>query len=195
MKKLPVTIILALFLLSSCEKGSLPEVETLPASIADATHVTLNVNVIDEGRTAVTTRGFCWALTANPTVNDNFSQNEFGPGKFTQDIEIVPDTTYYVRTYATNSSGTVYGNEISFSTTDSLPGSFSDSRDGTKYHWVKIGNQIWMAENLAYLPSVNISSSGSETSPFYYVFGYERASVNDAKATANYATYGVLYRY
>jgi len=121
MKKLHTLVVLVLFLLVSCKKDTLPEVVTLPATIKYATHVTLNGNVIHEGSTAVSTRGFCWALTANPTVNNNFSRNEFGPGEFTEDLQVVPDTTYYIKTYATNSKGTAYGDEIQFNTSTILP--------------------------------------------------------------------------
>jgi uncharacterized protein (TIGR02145 family) len=71
----------------------------------------------------------------------------------------------------------------------------TDTRDGQKYATVCIGDQVWMAENMAYLPAVTSSSAGSEAAPFYYVYDYGGSDVAVAKATANYATYGVLYNW
>ncbi len=73
------------------------------------------------------------------------------------------------------------------------PSSFIDFRDSNVYQAVQIGNQCWMAENLAYLPSVN--NSVSLTFPYYYVYGYAGANVTVAKTTYNYQTYGALYNW
>lgn len=71
----------------------------------------------------------------------------------------------------------------------------TDTRDGNHYNAVRIGNQVWMAENLAYLPGVAGPGTGSSTTPYYYVYGYNGTDVNAAKTTANYTTYGVLYNW
>lgn len=81
---------------------------------------------------------------------------------------------------------------------------FTDSRDGKVYKQVQIGNQIWMAENLAYLPQVDKLADGAEddgyTGKYYYVYGFNPDNLDDedtqiakAKLTDNYQTYGVLY--
>jgi len=70
-----------------------------------------------------------------------------------------------------------------------------DARDNQTYRIVTIGTQTWMAENLKYLPSVVGPETGSQTTPHYYVYGYNGTNVTDAKATANYNTYGVLYNW
>jgi uncharacterized protein (TIGR02145 family) len=75
-----------------------------------------------------------------------------------------------------------------------LIGTVADA-GGNEYKWVKIGSQIWMAENLRYLPSVVGPSNESSTDPRYYVHGYDGTNIVDAKATANYINYGALYNW
>lgn len=69
------------------------------------------------------------------------------------------------------------------------PFSFVDERDQREYKAVRIGGQIWMMENLAYLPSV----SAATATKGMWVYGYYGNSASEAKATYNYKTYGVLY--
>ena len=92
---------------------------------------------------------------------------------------------------------------VSLNTADDVwENEFTDSRDENSYSYRLIGTQVWMTENLAYLPedAVLDLETGSEdthyeTVPFYYVYGYDGTSVSAAKATSNYATYGVLYNW
>ncbi len=71
--------------------------------------------VIKDGGDAVTSRGIAWATVYNPTTNDNSVTSETGTGEFTVTLTgLTEGTTYYARTYATNSAGTAYGNCIGF---------------------------------------------------------------------------------
>ena len=64
-------------------------------------------------------------------------------------------------------------------------GTFTDERDGREYKWVKIGDQIWMAENLAYVPYVCAPDSQCGI----WIYGYD----GEGSYGTNYHTYGALY--
>lgn len=66
---------------------------------------------------------------------------------------------------------------------------------GRIYNTIVLGDQVWMAENLAYLPALFESNDMSTDNPRYYVFGFEGSSLEEAKSTMNYFNYGVLYNW
>lgn len=78
---------------------------------------------------------------------------------------------------------------------ESFSFTFMDPRDGNVYKIVRIGSQVWMAENLKYLPEVSAANSLPSMGIRYYVYGYIGTDVEEAKATENYNTYGAMYNW
>ena len=78
-------------------------------------------HVVSDGGFAVTKRGTCWSKRPDPTIDDDYTDNGSGTGEFTSTLkDLLENTTYYVRTYATNSTTTSYGEQIIITTLDGL---------------------------------------------------------------------------
>jgi uncharacterized protein (TIGR02145 family) len=100
-----------------------------------------------------------WSTSPNPTTANSQTNNGSGTGNYTSNLTgLTASTTYYVRAYATNSAGTAYGNELSFTATGGgggsgilnpnlTYGSMTDQQ-GNTYATIVIGTQEWMAQNL-----------------------------------------------
>ncbi len=74
-------------------------------------------NVSTDGGGSITARGLCYDLNPNPTIANSVVNATGETGSFTSTITgLGPSSTYYVRAFATNSAGTAYGNEVSFTT-------------------------------------------------------------------------------
>ena len=73
--------------------------------------------VTSDGGATITAKGICLSTSQNPTILDKKTVDGTGMSAFTSTItEIASNTTYYVRAYATNITGTGYGNQLSFTT-------------------------------------------------------------------------------
>lgn len=74
-------------------------------------------------------------------------------------------------------------------------GEFPDPRDGNIYAYRTYGGQVWMTENLAWMPEVSPPGDLSTREARYYVYSYKGTDTADAGSTANYRNYGVLYNW
>lgn len=98
-----------------------PQVSTEECTSISLSTATGNGSIIDLGSSAVTQHGHCWATSVDPTTSDSKTSNGAGSlGAFTSSITGLQEgTVYYVRAYATNSTGTSYGNNVFFTAGES----------------------------------------------------------------------------
>ena len=178
MKKLSLFLI-ALTMLLSCK----PEIEkptVVTKSVGEITKTSAKVvgQVVADGGAEVTERGICWSTSQNPTIEDDKTTEGYGVGSFTSQIlDLVSNTQYYVRAYATNEVGTSYGDEKSFTTL-----SIEGTTDG--HSWVDLGlpsGKKWA--------TCNVGASSPEEYGDYYAWG--ETTTKDNYSSSNCPTYGL----
>jgi uncharacterized protein (TIGR02145 family) len=173
-------------------------------------------NIISDGGAGIIYRGVCWSTEPNPTIEENITVNGSGSGTFTSVLSSLSEsTTYYVRAYATNSVGTAYGSQQSFTTPEKDPILFNPDLvygfvadiDGNTYKTIQIGTQVWMAENLkttryndgTKIPLVSDSLAWQnlegydEYTSYHYVYPGFCWYGNDTARSKK--TYGALYNF
>ena len=157
-------------------------VTTTAASAITLTGATTGGNVLADGGGTVTARGICWSTTANPTTAGSHTTDGAGLGTYTSTLTgLTASTLYHIRAYATNSFGTWYGADLTFTTLCgiySLPFSESFTNTTIPTCWSQVdhqGNgQIWqfgvitsaghpnLTGNYAYLNSDAYGSGSSQ---------------------------------
>ncbi len=171
----------------------MPTVTTTNLSAITSTTATGGGNITNDGGATIVARGICWSTSQNPALTDEKTIDGTGNGIFTSTaLGLSNNITYYLRAYATNAIGTAFGNEYSVILYLNVPDISVTDIDGNVYKTVKIGNQVWMAENLKTtkyqngdtIPTVKVDATWATLTTGAYCT-YENGAI----------TYGALYNW
>ena len=178
MKKVSLLLVALAFAMFSCKpEAEKPTVTTKSVGEVAETTAQVVAQVTSDGGAEVTERGVCWNTEGTPEITHNRLVGGAGVGEFTSNLsDLEPQTTYYVRAYATNEVGTSYGEELSFTTETSYV------IDG--HMWVDLGLSVKWA-------TCNVGANSPEEFGNYYAWG--ETAPKDAYMSNNSATYGLSY--
>ncbi len=146
-------LIISLLAFHSCNKKKPvpPVLNTIDISLITPINAYSGGQITDDGGSTIITKGVCWDINENPTIETNLTLDGSGPDNFLSFITgLSANTNYYVRAYATNSAGIGYGQQIHFKTSIDHTGEtgFLNDIEGNIYPTIGVGGQLWMAENL-----------------------------------------------
>jgi hypothetical protein len=123
MKKLNLLFAGILFIsIISCSKDEHENISTIvynettqSNSETTFTSIKLSGKVIATEGTTILSRGICWSINSNPTIENNIvtAENNIFSHTIT---DLTVNTTYYYRIYAIDTNGVIYSENQSFST-------------------------------------------------------------------------------
>lgn len=146
--------------------ATIPTVSTTQITAITSVTATGGGEIIKDGGSGITAKGVCWSTSENPTIADSTTVDGIGNEAFISNLtNLTGGTIYYVRAYATNSVGTSYGNEVSFTT---LPVEEEDKLTGIQIipNWIDGG-----------IPAVEVGYINSKTAPIAKVMFNEQDMV------------------
>jgi len=122
----------------------LPEVAPTIIAYVSYTDVICKSEVISDGGGDIIERGFCYSTTPYPTLANEKKVSGDGKGTFSASISgLTANTTYYVRAFARNSKGTVYGEQAEFKTKEyTLPSVSTSVTTKVKYTTATCGGNV-----------------------------------------------------
>lgn len=140
-----------------------PTVSTLQAGDITARTATAGGEVVEDGGATVTARGIVHATSTGPTLESGTTvASGSGPGTFQALLTgLTPDTVYFFRAFATNSSGTTYGPQLQFTTGSPPPPSLESALDGTGLVWSSGGSAPWRGQNTVTSDGISAAASGA----------------------------------
>jgi len=181
------------------DEGQLPSIITSVIDIVTPVSAICKANINSDGGSSLSERGVCWSTAQLPVITDNKVSGGTGTGEFSMIITGLTELTeYYARAFATNRTGTVYGEELHFTTLEDHTGETGtiEDADGNIYQTTGIGSQFWTTENLKttsfndaeQIPLVTDDNTwGDLVGPGYCWY--------DNNEITNKDTYGALYNW
>ena len=197
------TFIISIF--NACKPEPEPEPNT-PGSVKVTTSSVSNITetsakcggTVTASGYSVGNCGLCYSELPNPTVSSYITSDQVGTGTFTSTMSgLEPGTKYYVRAYATTSSGTLYGEQKEFTTLGDNNGGDDDDDDdngdgndgpttGTinGHEWVDLG----LPSGLKWA-TCNVGADSPEDYGNYYAWG--ETTTKSTYTEDNSLTYGL----
>ncbi|MEI7596357.1 MAG: BNR-repeat neuraminidase N-terminal domain-containing protein, partial [Bacteroidota bacterium] len=114
-------------------------VTTTSITTINTTTASSGGKVTSQGGSSISARGVCWNTSTDPTISNSKTTNGTGTGVFTSSITgLASETNYYVRAYATNTSGTAYGANVNLWTLSTEPSGHATSFTATAISSIQI---------------------------------------------------------